>query len=846
MPLGIFKKFIHLQKHLASTTTEREAALISTMLDLPPISRAEEAEKRYDFLEAARLYLQCAPSEGEERSLTTADDLGNIEHAAYCYTRAGFQADTHSDFVSTLGQAAELYDYAIRILEVPDSNSNAQSSKQSSQVLYFRSKLELVKALQLNDSALRKEKIKIATALAEECFFNRNLENLPSHTSVLRPVEAIEAGKFANHLLSCYSEEIVSEFSKVRCEEIIQKALTCAEESVRAFSALSVISSDDSSQLKQEESRQENFKKELTRAYISLSWFCHLGEVIFDSEERRDELSRRKKECWNASERLLANSNDSLLQLDEQLHSYHRSTYRLRRMEEVAKRLLPELRKSRDNVAIAGACGSLSFGIRWRMFEQDKPHEIKDMLQEIRTLFAELDRRYAIATPLGVHWSWLVIFHWMLISGLIIASGFEMDTREKKSLLSEAFEAAKQARSKYQGYSRVRYMDLAVAQSARLLAETQSAGQQQDTEISRSLLRQGLSAIRSAIRIGDELEPYYAWDQVVLLSELASIASKLSALEDSESDKENLLDEAVSGSTRALALLPKMKPEQEFGSSATLRIASYFELHSSILMSLYQIKSDRELLHKRLAGLEEARRIYENSDLPSRAAETLWEIASTHSLLLDYAKASLNYEHASKRFVLASQKIPAFNAYFEEYSRYMIAWSKIERARASHENEEYQAASAYYLDASKILSTTHSWIYLSTYYLAFSRLETAEEYSALSQIDNAIEAFGDAEVSFETSLIEGKRGDRKEKEQSDFSTLSRSTAIKAKYCAARKLMEEGRQAHKRGDVSQSISKYSKSINILTDLKKDAKAAEVSGERRELDGNEIRTMISFHV
>ncbi|MDG7001584.1 MAG: hypothetical protein JRN15_21005, partial [Nitrososphaerota archaeon] len=137
-------------------------------------------------------------------------------------------------------------------------------------------------------------------------------------------------------------------------------------------------------------------------------------------------------------------------------------------------------------------------------------------------------------------------------------------------------------------------------------------------------------------------------------------------------------------------------------------------------------------------------------------------------------------------------------------------------------------------------------IYLSTYYLAFSRLETAEEYSALSQIDNAIEAFGDAEVSFETSLIEGKRGDRKEKEQSDFSTLSRSTAIKAKYCAARKLMEEGRQAHKRGDVSQSISKYSKSINILTDLKKDAKAAEVSGERRELDGNEIRTMISFHV
>ncbi len=679
-------------------------------------SRARAAEKRYNWLEAAKLYSQVLL----QKKRTSKETNEIEERIASCYTKAAFQSHSREEFVKLLDLATESYQEMIQSLNgaersVQDGTTNkndlASNSSLKARVLFLRSKLTLVKAWAAIDFEVWKGNILQSRKLGEQCLSLQ--KGYDSRNE--------ETGKYANHLLMCYAEEIVSAFDRKTCEALINKAVPCGELSIRLFSQL-----------------EEN-KPELIRAYYLLSWFCYLGEVLFDSEEHRDELSKEKIECWDSCEKLLREYSDPLLASEALLYTSQRASARVKRMEDTGRRLLPELRQTKDNIAIAGMSGAITFGIRWRLFEQENPAKASEMLTEIRGLFEELDHRYSITIPVGIHWSWLIIYHWMMISGLLILSALQKEKMQKRLLLDEALELAQNARKRFEDYSRVRYMDLALAQVLKSKAELEDL-----PEIQHTLTRQALYAARSALKINEEVQPHYAWDQGVFLAEVASVAFKLAGFELDKEEKKKLLDEAIAASLRAVSLLPKIKPELSHGLGAVLRIASSFEEQSSIWMALYELGGERNALNKRLLALEEAKRIYESANLPNRIAETHCEIAVTHSLLSSHTAAASFYELASKEFELASQKIPSFSAYYHDYSTYTKALSEIEKAKASHIGEKYDPASNYYRNASEILSKTSSWNYLSFFYSAFAELETAEGYSALAETERAIERFSDA------------------------------------------------------------------------------------------------------
>jgi hypothetical protein len=771
-------------------------------------SMAMAAEKRYNWLEAAKLYSQVLLQ--KDRTSKKTNEIE--ERIAFCYTKAAFQSGNREEFVRLLGLATSFYNEMIQRLDgaersfrhgkTTNKNDLVSNSSLEARVLFLRSKLALVKAWAASDFETWKRNILQSRTLGEQCLsLQKGYDSRDE-----------EIGKYASHLLNCYAEEIVSAFDRKTCEALINKAVPCGELSIRIFSKL------------------EEDKPELIRACYLLSWFCYLGEVLFNSKEHRDELSKKKSECWDSCEKLLGKYSDPLLASEALLYTSQRASARVKRMEDGGRGLLPALRQTKDNIAIAGMCGAITFGIRWRMFEQENPEKASEMLSEIRRLFEELDHRYSITSPVGVHWSWLIIYHWMMISGLLILSALQKEKKQKQSLLDEALELAQKARKRFEGYSRVRYMDLALAQVLKSKAELEDL-----PEIRYTLMRQALSAARSALRINEEVQPHYAWDQGVLLAEVASVAFKLAGFEQDEEEKKKLLDEAIVASLRATSLLPKIKPELSHGLGAVLRIASSFEEQSSIWMALYELGGERISLNKRLLALEKAKRIYESANLPSRIAETLWEIALTHSLLSNHMAAASFYDLASKEFEFACQKIPSVSAYYHDYSTYMKAFSEIEKAKASHIGEKYELASDYYRNASELLSKTSSWNYLSSFYTAFAELETAEGYSAMDDTERAIQRFSDAEELFLKSHNAINKRERELSfatvEEASITFLAKMASGRRKYCTARKLIEQARFSHKWGDVSQSMLQYSSSAEILTELKEEQSA---ESEKKEID------------
>ena len=104
--------------------------------------------------------------------------------------------------------------------------------------------------------------------------------------------------------------------------------------------------------------------------------------------------------------------------------------------------------------------------------------------------------------------------------------------------------------------------------------------------------------------------------------------------------------------------------------------------------------------------------------MPSRVAESYWKIARNRDRLKEYHKAAEDFENASREYAIAAQNTPKFAAFYDDYARYMKAWSEIEKASAAHESERYVEAMKHYEETADLLQQTKSWCYLCSNFLA--------------------------------------------------------------------------------------------------------------------------------
>ncbi len=88
----------------------------------------------------------------------------------------------------------------------------------------------------------------------------------------------------------------------------------------------------------------------------------------------------------------------------------------------------------------------------------------------------------------------------------------------------------------------------------------------------------------------------------------------------------------------------------------------------------------------------------------------------------------------------AAEKIPQLKSFYQDYARYMEAWSEIEKARHHHERQEYGLAKKHFQNAANVHKSLKQWSYLAPNYSAWAEVENAEELSRKDQSEEALQS----------------------------------------------------------------------------------------------------------
>jgi tetratricopeptide (TPR) repeat protein len=214
-------------------------------------------------------------------------------------------------------------------------------------------------------------------------------------------------------------------------------------------------------------------------------------------------------------------------------------------------------------------------------------------------------------------------------------------------------------------------------------------------------------------------------------------------------------------------------------------------------------------------------------------AECHWKAAQVSDILGEYLKAAESFSAASSNYRSAGQKIPQLKNFYQEQSRYMEAWSEIERARQHHTRQEYGLAEEHFEKAAEHHKSLKHWSYLAPNYLAWAQLEHAEDLSRKEQCEEAIEVFKQAanlfnetEGSLRRSL--GKIEDQDEKRMA--TEMVKTTHLRHEYCIGRIALEEAKILEKNGDHYSSSEKYGLAAEIF---QKTTEASISEQDRKEI-------------
>jgi hypothetical protein len=192
--------------------------------------------------------------------------------------------------------------------------------------------------------------------------------------------------------------------------------------------------------------------------------------------------------------------------------------------------------------------------------------------------------------------------------------------------------------------------------------------------------------------------------------------------------------------------------------------------------------------------------------------------------------ASENFAKASRAYAKAAEKSPHLKQLYQDYALYMMAWSRIELAKAHHRVSEFFLAGKYNREAAKILRLTKRWSDLADHYLAMAKLELAENYSRDGNSAQAVRNLAEAARDFKKIRMSSHRLLTMVDQASEREMIENLTEpLREEYCLARIMLEEARIAENKHDYSSASEKYG-----LAGLKFDeiSKGSRLVRERNE--------------
>lgn len=755
------------------------------------LRQAEGLEKKYDWCGAAKCYEKALGLMPEHDFSMKGETHERLGHAFY---RAAFQVESNSEFLERMRQAAAVYEKAKEFYgKSTESVKTPRMLRCDAMIAYM--------GYWLASEASEKKK------LLDECW-RVGKEALSAYDE---NGDKLGVGRTCIELADFLSDRLDLELDMQMRENILNEALSLGEKAIRIFSDVG----DES---------------ELARAYCVTSINCYDAAMSLRSEAERKEREQKAFEYAKEAIRISEKIGDNYL--------LSRSTVCLGFVENdlgagievgsnLFKRALQYCTEISDHRIMSNTFDGLAHTAAWSMIWEEDLEKMRETSKKSEE-YADKAISYSILANYGCG-----IFHsygYGYVANLRTLASRETRLEARHGLLKKAATLGKQGLEHAQrgGSTHAAFHVSSELAHALYDLSTMETGAEK-----RQLLVEAMTLGERAVHCTEQLRPHYTLPQSLPYEALALILLELSKLEERKEKRKELLEKAVTHMETCIELFQRHVTSFPSRRELFALLGSFETELGNILNQLYQTTAEKEVLRKLVETYQSAVQLNKKANLASRVAEACWQTAVVYDRLGEYLESANNFESASKQYELSARRTPQLNSFYADYVTYMEAWSCVERAKHSHEREEYGRSKEYYEKTAIALNSSKSWIYLVPNYSAWAHLEHAEDLSRDNQNQEATHAFKEAAKLFREAQ---KSADAKSEEitspdEKDMALkLIKASSIREEYCLARIFIEEAKSLYTSGDCVSSAEKYGLAAEKL---EKIAQTMEIEAELKEL-------------
>ncbi len=761
------------------------------------IGDAAALGREYRWLEAADVY-------GRALGAVEEDDVlkrGEVqERIGYCLRRAAMQAESQEEFKKRMQRAIEAYEKAYGFYEKLGEEQRAAWMFRCMAITQYLSHW-----LESDPSEKRK--------LLDECL---ELEKKALKTFWDMGVK-LEYGKTFNELSQASWIRAYYEWDREARRRLFEEGIAWGERAVEALSELGDLYETTLATLNLENNR------------IHFLWD---GKFIADREEfeqLRLKYIERLSKAAESSERV----GDVYLTG----YSHFLLGWPLSREEGLPhfKKALERFKESQDNYMKARALTFLAYHTYWMAHGTEDPDQRRKVAEEAMEFYDRAESCYSIMSCRirGISGKIRAPAPGGYAEYYFDSAEWESDQEKKKGLLEKSedtgLEALKVAKDSD--------IPVSISRMSHILSRTLTAlaRTERDVDKKRSLLEEALRLRERNLEICEQWAPFHYWNNGVFNNLYANIKAELASIQSDPDSRRSLLKDAVSimeislrHFNKAIPILEKRSLKQNFAS-----LTGYQDDAASTLVRLYEENNNPSHLRRTIEIWREEIESAEKGEMVSRIAESYWQIAKAQDTLGEHSEAAESFQRASESYVKAAEKIPQLIEFYQDYARYLKAWSEIEEARQSHKGKRYGEAKEHYANAAELHQLTERWRHLSPNYLAWARAEEAEYLSRIEQTPEAKELFQqaarlfvEAKESIKDNLDTIEAGEERRLAEE----LIKASDLRREYCLGRTALEEARILDRQGDHAASSRKYGQATKRF---QKIIDTMEKESERKEL-------------
>ena len=755
------------------------------------LSQAKAQEKEYDWLGAAATYSGLLDSIPRSDILRIGTIKEFIANASYC---AAFQSDSLQEFRTRIQKASEDYQKAI------DSYRESRERKASSRIARCQAMIEFIRFWESEKGSDKKKTILEAWRLAKESIAefegqNEPLESILTLNSLW--TTAIFGTKFADDpdgLSKPYLEVVdIGERILQRIPEGGNEVHLAATHTIVGVLQEMLIVVHFTFVNQKQDSRQKAL---------------HHWQKAIELSRERSTIELVNLCLGDAQDLPFGFGRDELLAIIENA--------------------LRMLRPTRDRLKIGFALLCLAYQNEWLVLTIEDSDQLRTHADKVIRYAREANENFAVVSPLSpILSSWYVDPDADLNADLAI---LEADLEKKREYAQKS--------SGYLTYVRTSEelglpMETAVAKWFRALVLNELAKTETVPEVRRKALEEAVRLGHEYDVMSDRLVPYPGFKSGWALDTLGESECELATLVDDQSQKLAVFLQGVLDKRNSVTLIKRNIESSLSPNPGDMSILGQTQHSLGVrLTTLFELSGDMKNIHEASNVLHESAQSYEKAGMPSRAAESYWMAAETYELLEDYVKASEMFLLASESYKGAVEKTPGLRDLYEDHSRYMAAWSQVEKARFFHSRQDAASSRDCWSKAAELHESTQRWRYMSSNYSAWSELEYAEELSrkdrneeAAVHFSSAAELFQKASVSIKAQIdrIEGASEKQVARELMDGSRL------RQEYCEARTGLEQAKVLDRKGDESAASEKFGRAAETLLRI---ADATNIDKEKAE--------------